>query len=213
MPRKNYRSRTAKGAHKVRLRPRRRDLGPVRLDMQPLVAAALGVTLFVAVIAVFVHAARRRAATASEADSSDDDTSGPLSVNVVADHDEQDSLLPKFAGLLRSPWHNVSAAKSEKQQQPKVMRPVRKGSRSMSLPLRKKRKPAEVPVKKVHVPYFFPLLDETAEWWQTQQPAAEPQPTPEEEPEASSADTIDNAQCTDEKHTLGSSLPSQLLQT
>ncbi|KAG6574363.1 uncharacterized protein IUM83_07233 [Phytophthora cinnamomi] len=157
--------------------------------MDPLVAAAIGVALFAAIATAFVFAVRRRAATAAEADSSDDETSGPLSVNVVADHDEQDSLLPKFAGLLRSPWHSVSAGRKEQQKQhPQVMRPVRKGSRSMSLtmplplPLRKKRKAAEVPVKKVHVPYFFPLLDETAEWWQTQQPAAEPQPTPEEEP-------------------------------
>ncbi|GMF47977.1 unnamed protein product [Phytophthora fragariaefolia] len=156
--------------------------------MDTPVAVALGVALFIAVAAAFVRAARRRADTAAEADSSDDETSGPLSVSVVADHDEQDSLLPKFAGLLRSPWHSVSDGKKE-QQQPKVMRPVRRTSRSMSLtmplPLRKKRKPAEVPVKKIHVPYFFPLLDETAEWWQSQQPAVEPQPTPEEEPDAS----------------------------
>ncbi|KAG7375490.1 hypothetical protein PHYPSEUDO_001027 [Phytophthora pseudosyringae] len=164
--------------------PGSRALPPLDTTMGPLVVAALGVAFVAVIVALFVQA-RRRPPTAAETDSSDDETSGPLSVNVEADHGEQDSLLPKFAGLLRSPWHSVTTGQKE---QPKMMRPVRKGSRSMSftmpLPLRKKRKPAEVPVKKIHVPYFFPLLDETAEWWQAQQStAAEPQLTPKQEPE------------------------------
>ncbi|KAG6971353.1 hypothetical protein JG688_00004466 [Phytophthora aleatoria] len=153
--------------------------------METLVVATLGIVF--AVIVGLIVQARWRSRTVTETDSSDDETSGPLSVNVVADHDEQDSLLPKFAGLLRSPWHSVT---TEQKEQPKMTRLARKGSRSMSLtmplPLRKKRKSTEVPVKKIHVPYFFPLLDETSEWWQGQQSTAgEPQPTPEQEPEES----------------------------
>ncbi|ETI50145.1 hypothetical protein F441_06242 [Phytophthora nicotianae CJ01A1] len=150
--------------------------------MELLVFATLGVVV-TAIVALIIHA-RQRSPTTTETDSSDDETSGGLSINVVADHDEKDSLLPKFTGLLRSPWHGSAA---EQKKQPKMKRLARKGSRSMSLtvslPLRKKRKPTEVPVKKIHVPYFFPLLDETAEWWQAQQSTSdEPQPTPEQEP-------------------------------
>uniref|UniRef100_H3GFK8 PWWP domain-containing protein n=1 Tax=Phytophthora ramorum TaxID=164328 RepID=H3GFK8_PHYRM len=163
--------------------------------METLVVASLGSAFAAAIVVLFVHI-RRRASTVAESDSSDDETSGPLSVNVVADHDEKDSLLPTFAGLLRSPWHGVAAGQKE---QPKRMRPVRKGSLSLSLtmplPLLKKRKPADVPTKKVHVPYFFPLLDETAEWWQTQQQSAEPQPTPEEEPETDPEDNTTEDAC------------------
>ncbi|KAL3671972.1 hypothetical protein V7S43_002637 [Phytophthora oleae] len=153
--------------------------------MELHIAVVLGAVLFAIVIAFFIRALKHLS-TATETDSSDDETSGQLSVNVVADHDEQDSLLPKFAGLLRSPWHSVNADQKE---QLKVMRPVRKGSRSMSLtiplPLRKKKILAEVPVKKVHVPYFFPLLEETAEWWQSQHfTVSVAQPTSEQEPEA-----------------------------
>ncbi|GMF21494.1 unnamed protein product [Phytophthora lilii] len=177
--------------------------------MEPLVAAAVGVAL-VACIAVLVVRARRRSATAAESDSSDDETSGPLSVDVVADHDEQDSLLPTFAGLLRSPWHSVTAVHKE---QPKRMRPVRNGSRAMSLtmplPLRKKSKPAEVPVKKLHVPYFFPLLDETAHWWQAQQSATEPQPTPEAEPEADSERNADVKSCNQTKEDVHSAVSTK----
>ncbi|KAF4046506.1 hypothetical protein GN244_ATG00895 [Phytophthora infestans] len=150
--------------------------------MEQLVAATLGIA-FAVIIALFAHS-RWRSPSSTETDSSDDETSGPIGVNVVADHDEHDSLLPNLAGVLRSPWQSVSRKPKE---QPKMTRLARKGSPSMSLPLRKKKKkPAEVPVKKIHVPYFFPLLDETAEWWQTQLPTmGEPQPTPEQEPETS----------------------------
>jgi hypothetical protein len=160
--------------------------------MEPLSAAAAIGAALVAVVAVVLFV-RARSQSPTSADSSDDETAGPLSVSVVAHHDEQDSLLPKFAGLLRSPWHSVTSSSSRtatgKKDPPKMMRPVRKGSRSMSLtmPLHKKRNPVHIPVKKVHVPYFFPLLDETAEWWQGQQladDAESTQQTPEQEPEA-----------------------------
>ena len=42
-------------------------------------------------------------------------------------------------------------------------------SLSMPLPMGTRKNPAELPIKKIHVPYFFPLLDETAEWWQMHQ--------------------------------------------
>ncbi|KAK1931004.1 hypothetical protein P3T76_013593 [Phytophthora citrophthora] len=83
----------------------------------------------------------------------------------------------------------VCSVKADQKEQPKVMKPVRKGSLSMSLtmplPLRKKKKVAEVPVKKIHVPYFFPLLEETAEWWQTQDSTVSV--AQEQEPEADPA--------------------------
>ncbi|CAI5741206.1 unnamed protein product [Peronospora destructor] len=84
--------------------------------------------------------------------------------------DEQDSLLPKFAGLLLSPWRKVTTGQNN---EPKMMRPVRQKLRSSSLPtslpIGTRKETAEVPIKKIHVPYFFPLLDETAEWWQMHQ--------------------------------------------
>ncbi|OWZ19951.1 hypothetical protein PHMEG_0005709 [Phytophthora megakarya] len=153
--------------------------------MSLFLVAALGAACVAFVVVLLIHVRRRSPTVAS--DSSDEETSGPLNVSVVVDHDEQASLLPKFADMLRSPWNSSAAAK----EQPKVTRPVRKGGRSMSLtmplPLRKKRKAAQVPTKKVHVAYFFPLLDETAEWWQAQQPTStNSQPTETGESEASS---------------------------
>ncbi|KAG1701572.1 hypothetical protein DVH05_010873 [Phytophthora capsici] len=159
--------------------------------MELLIAVVLGAVLFAVAIALFVRALKHQ--STAETDSSDDETSGQLSVNVVADHDEQDSLLPKFAGLLRSPWHSVNTNQKD---QPRVMTPVRKGSLSMSLtmPLRKKKKRAAVPVKKIHVPYFFPLLEETAEWWQshTSTPEQEPEADPESRPGQGSLSSSSN---------------------
>ncbi|RLN47245.1 hypothetical protein BBJ28_00026121 [Nothophytophthora sp. Chile5] len=142
---------------------------------------ALGLACLAIIVFLFVRAHRR--AVAADSDSSDDESSGPLSVSVVTSHEESDSLLPKFAGLLRSPWHR--GAGEDGQKAPKMMQPVQKVVRKMSLtmplPLRKKRKP-EVLTKKYHAPYFFPLLDETAQWWQAQQAVPEPQPPPSPRP-------------------------------
>ncbi|RLN88737.1 hypothetical protein BBJ28_00023991 [Nothophytophthora sp. Chile5] len=123
---------------------------------------ALGISCLAFIVFLFVRARRR--AVAADSESSDDESTGPLSVSVVTNHEESDSLLPKFAGLLRSPWHRGAGEGGQKT--PKMMQPVQKVVRKMSLtmplPLRKKRKP-EVLSKKYHAPYFFPLLDETAQ--------------------------------------------------
>ncbi|KAG7398721.1 hypothetical protein PHYBOEH_010562 [Phytophthora boehmeriae] len=173
--------------------------------LSPTAFAALSVTFISIIVALFVRA-RRRSAAASESDSSDEES---ISVNVVSEQDEQDSLLPSLSGLLRSPWYSNNDLKKAQTK----MRPVRKGSRTMSLslpmplPLRKKRK-QEVPTKKHHVPYFFPLLDETAEWWQAQQ-----EPQPPLEPEGRQSDINDVQTCHKEELSTSRCTPNEMQQS
>ncbi|CAH0479739.1 unnamed protein product [Peronospora belbahrii] len=139
--------------------------------MEPLDVAALGVVFFSFIGVLLLHI-YRNLSTAIDTVSADDEILGSMDVNIMTDHDEQDSLLPKFAGLLLSPWHSVT---TEKKKETKMMQSAEKKRCAilLTMPLRIGKKmeknPAEVPMKKVHVPYFFPLLDETAEWWKMHQ--------------------------------------------
>ncbi|CAH0491462.1 unnamed protein product [Peronospora farinosa] len=142
------------------------------------------------VVLMYVH---RRSCTAFHTENNDEETSEP-----GTDHDEQDSLLPKFAGLLLSPWHSVTTGQNH---EPTRMRTVRNKTRSislpMSLPLGKRKQTAEVPIKKIHVPYFFPLLDETAEWWQMHQSTVMERPLALEQ--EAGEDLEDKLLCSDHK--------------
>uniref|UniRef100_M4BYW2 Uncharacterized protein n=1 Tax=Hyaloperonospora arabidopsidis (strain Emoy2) TaxID=559515 RepID=M4BYW2_HYAAE len=161
--------------------------------MVGLIIVALGVTVFTAVALWLHHAPKRlenNTSTASTYSSDDEDevSAAPLSVDVVCDHDERGSLLPKLAGLLRSPSHKVATRnKQEPVMMRAVSRPARSCSLALSLPLGTRTKQSvNVPTKKAHVPYFYPLLDETAKWWQTQQCRADglSELVQDEEPEA-----------------------------
>uniref|UniRef100_A0AAV1TBI3 Transmembrane protein n=1 Tax=Peronospora matthiolae TaxID=2874970 RepID=A0AAV1TBI3_9STRA len=165
--------------------------------MVGLIIVALGVTVFAAVALWLHHAPKRlenNTSTTSTRSSDDEDevSAAPLSVDVVADLDERGSLLPKLAGLLRSPSHKVATRiKQEPVMMRAASRPARSGS--LTLPLGARTKQSEnVPAKKVHVPYFYPLLDETAKWWQTQQCRADnlSELVQDEEPEADQEEPV-----------------------
>lgn len=170
------------------------------MDAVDVLALSVAFLTFVAVI--LVHIRRKSSTTVKDTERSDEETLGPLNVNTAVDHDEQHSLLPKFAGLLLSPWHSATTDQNE---EPPLMRPVRKKARSISLSMplstgtMKHKKAAQVPIKKVHVPYFFPLLDETAAWWQMHQSiAAKDQQTMKQENRADVEDNWISLDGTDE---------------
>ncbi|CAI5717801.1 unnamed protein product [Hyaloperonospora brassicae] len=166
--------------------------------MLELLLVALGVTASALVTLWLLRTFNRVAHNVSKAStstvSSDDDidisAASPLRVDVSSDHDERGALLPKLVDLLRSPRRKGATTTHPK---PVVMmRSVTGPARSVSLTLSLgtatgAKQSHHVPVRRVHVPHFYPLLDETAEWWRTQQCPAEGEtcePVQEEGPDA-----------------------------